>query len=276
MPEQHLKVAILSMYRDQESQGMKYLRSILEKESYAFADLSISYQVFATRKSNELPRLSDFDLFISTGGPGDPHDGIGQEWENNYFEFLRNFQAHNATGIQPKFLFSICHSFQLLCRFFDIAKVVPRPETCFGTFKCNLQNSGKDDALFGKLPDPFLIVENRNWQCVQPDLEKMESLGIQILAKELNPVSPGAEQALLAFRISPFWVATQFHPETNPAEMKKVYAGGKKVQEVLDKYGPLKMLQILDSLNRKNPSLLDTFECLLPEFIKSVAISKFG
>jgi homoserine O-succinyltransferase len=276
MPEQHLKVAILSMYRDQESQGMKYLRSILEKESYAFADLSISYQVFATRESNELPRLSDFDLFISTGGPGDPHDGVGQEWEYNYFEFLRNFQAHNATGIQPKFLFSICHSFQLLCRFFDIAKVVPRPETCFGTFKCNLENSGKEDVLFNKLPDPFYIVENRNWQCVQPDLEKMESLGIQILAKELNPVSPGAEPALLAFRISPFWVATQFHPETNPAEMKKVYAGGKKVQEVLDKYGPLKMLQILDSLNRKNPSLLDTFECLLPEFIKSVAISKFG
>lgn len=276
MPEQHLKVAILSMYRDQESQGMKYLRSILEKESYAFADLSISYQVFATRKSNELPRLSDFDLFISTGGPGDPHDGIGQEWENNYFEFLRNFQAHNASNVQAKFLFSICHSFQLLCRFFDIAKVVPRPETCFGTFKCNLENSGKEDALFGKLPDPFLIVENRNWQCVQPDLEKMESLGIQILAKELNPVSPGAEPALLALRISPFWVATQFHPETNPAEMRRVFSEGKKVQEVLDKFGPLKMLQILDSLNRKNPSISDTFECLLPEFIKSVAISKFG
>jgi hypothetical protein len=63
----------------------------------------------------------------------------------------------------------------------------------------------------------------------------MESLGIQILAKELNPVSPGAEPALLALRISPFWVATQFHPETNPAEMKKIYSGEKKVQEVQER-----------------------------------------
>jgi GMP synthase-like glutamine amidotransferase len=276
MPEQHLNVAILSMYRDQESQGMIYLKSLLENESNTIPDLSISYQIFETRELNELPKLSDFDLFISTGGPGNPHDGIGQDWENNYFEFLKNFQAHNASGVQPKFFFSICHSFQLLCRFFDIAKVVPRPQTCFGTFKCNLENSGKEDALFNKLPDPFYIVENRNWQCVLPDLEKMESQGIKILAKELNPEPAGAEPALLALRISPFWVATQFHPETNPAEMKKIYSGEKKIQEVVSKFGPVKILQILDSLNRKNPSLLDTYQCLLPEFIKSAAISKFG
>lgn len=276
MPEQHLKVAILSMYMNQESQGMKYLRLLLENEAYSFPDLSISYKVFATRESNELPRLSDFDLFISTGGPGDPHDGIGQEWENNYFEFLRNFQAHNASNGQSKFLFSICHSFQLLCRFFDIAKVVPRPQTCFGIHACRLEKSGKEDALFGKLPDPFLIVENRNWQCVLPDHKKMESLGIQILAKELNPVSAGAEPALLALRISPFWVATQFHPETNPVEMRRVFSEGKKVQEVLAKYGPLKMPETLGFLDQKNPSLFDTFQCLLPEFIKSAAISKFG
>lgn len=276
MPEQHLKVAVLSMYRNQESQGMKYLRLLLENESYSFPDLSISYKVFATRESNELPDLSEFDLFISTGGPGDPHDGIGQEWEKNYFEFLRKFQEHNASNVQAKFLFSICHSFQLLCRFFDIAKVVPRPETCFGTFKCHLENSGKKDVLFAKLPDPFLIVENRNWQCIQPDLEKMESLGIQILAKELNPVSPGAEPALLALRISPFWVATQFHPETYPVEMSRVFFEPKKIKEVVEKYGTVKILQILDSINQKNPSILNTFECLLPEFIKSAVISKYG
>ena len=269
--EKEVRVAILSMYRDQESQGMKYLHSILEKQSAAHPEYRLSWKVFATRKKNELPEPEDFDFFISTGGPGDPHDGKGLAWENNYFAFLEKIRSDIASGQKPKYLFSICHSFQLLCRWLNIAEVVPRPETCFGIFSCKPEQSAKEDPLFSRLPDPFLVVENRNWQCIHPDYEKMNELGIQVLARELTPPAPDAEPALLALRLSPYWIATQFHPETNPAEMRAVYSAGKKKDEVLEKYGPGKLEEINSRLDQQNPALADTFHCLLPGFLSEAA-----
>jgi GMP synthase-like glutamine amidotransferase len=269
MTEQHLSVAVLSMYRDQESQGMKYIRYFLDNAADFIPGLRISYRIFATRKHNELPGAEDFDVFISTGGPGDPHDGLGQDWEKNYFAFLRAFQARNQSGKNPGFLFSICHSFQLLCRFFDIAQVVPRSEPCFGIMECRPEQAGKQDLIFGKLPDPFLVVENRSWQCIQPDEKKMHELGIAILARELHPL-PGSEAALLAMRISPYWLATQFHPEANPEEMKQLFSTEKKKQEVLTEYCDEKWEGIMNFLQQQNPSLTDTYHCLLPGFFRAV------
>ena len=268
IPEKKLRVAILSMYRNQESQSMLYIRSFLENQSKKHP---IAWKVFATRKSDELPQLEDYDLFISTGGPGDPHDGKGQAWENHYFDFLSQIQAHNASGVKPKFVFSICHSFQLLCRWLEIAEVIQRPKTCFGIFPCQKEEAGKSDPLFGKLPTGFLVVENRNWQCVRPDLNKLAELGISILAKEMQAPEPGAEPAILGLRISPYWVATQFHPETNPAEMKELFTTPKKVKEVLESYNAAKLEEIRSMLEQRNPSLSDTFETLLPEFFRTAA-----
>jgi GMP synthase-like glutamine amidotransferase len=268
MPDKKLRVAILSMYRNQKSQGMLYLHSFLENQSGKYP---LHWKVFATRKSDELPELNDYDIFISTGGPGDPHDGKGKDWEKHYFEFLDKIRMHNASGENPKFVFSICHSFQLLCRWLNIAEVVTRPASCFGIFPCRLEDAGKNDPLFGMLSPGFLAVENRNWQCIRPDHNKMAEQGIGILAKEMKAPAPGEEPALLALRISPYWVATQFHPETNPAEMKALFATTKKEDEVLENYGIAKLEEIRSMLEQQNPSLSDTFDTLLPEFFRKAA-----
>jgi hypothetical protein len=133
------------------------------------------------------------------------------------------------------------------------------------------ESAGLEDPLFGKLSQPFLVVENRSWQCVQPNEERMKALGIRILAKEMNPPGREAEPALLALRVSPWWLATQFHPETDPSEMKAIFSEEKKKQSVIGEHGSEKWVEIMDLLEQKNPSLAQTRDCLLPEFFRKAS-----
>src|SRR5437870_1650633 len=110
-----LKIAILDLYEGYVNQGMRGIREILNQFGES-NNLDISWDEFDVRLKNEVPDLS-YDIFISTGGPGSPLDSEGSEWEAAYFKWLESVEQWNASDKpQKKYIFFICHSFQLVCR----------------------------------------------------------------------------------------------------------------------------------------------------------------
>ena len=91
-----LKIAILDMYNDVPNEGMRciiqLIRAFRDKE-----DIELSYQLFNVRAKNEVAKFEDYDVFISTGGPGDPTQH--EVWETKYFalidQIFKNNQSEN-------------------------------------------------------------------------------------------------------------------------------------------------------------------------------------
>lgn len=259
------------MYNNVPNQGMRSIKAIIERESGRFHNVHFEYKVFETRYLNEHPHIQDFDIFISTGGPGDPFDGIGQAWEGNYFKMLDKIQHNNARGDLPKkFIFSICHSFQLMCRYFNIATVNRRQKTSFGVFPCHFTSEGSKDPIFEGLDDPFYIVDSREWQCVEPDHDRIKSLGASILSLEKFRPHVKLEQALMSIRISPYWVGTQFHPEADPAGMRVYFAEEDRRNSAIAQHGTEKFYNMLDHLEDPDHIWL-TNHSILPNFLRAAA-----
>ncbi|MDO5615832.1 MAG: GMP synthase, partial [Cruoricaptor ignavus] len=80
-----IKLALLDMNNNHINQGMRNIVEI----SNAFKQQSedkVEIKIFDVRYKNEIPKVEDFDIFISSGGPGTPHRE-GYEWENKYSDF---------------------------------------------------------------------------------------------------------------------------------------------------------------------------------------------
>lgn len=262
-----LRVAILSMYNGIANQGMRSIKAILERENGRFNDQTFEYEVFETRQFNEIPDVHAFDIFISSGGPGDPFDGIGQAWEGNYFQLLDKIQHINSEpGSRKKFIFSICHSFQLMCRYFNIATVKKRQKTSFGIFPCHMTMNSNLDPVFKGMDDPFYIVDSREWQCVAPDRERIAEMGASILSVEKFRPHVDLEQALMSIRISPYWVGTQFHPEADPIGMRVYFNLEEKRAQTILQHGEEKFFNMLDHLEDPDHILM-TNHCMLPNFL---------
>lgn len=262
------------MYNGAANQGMRSIKAIIERESGRVNDQTFEYEVFETRQLNEMPEVNDFDIFISTGGPGDPFDGIGQAWEGNYFKLLDKIQHVNSQeNSSKKFIFSICHSFQLMCRYFNIATVNRRQKTSFGIFPCHMTMDSAQDPVFKGLDDPFYIVDSREWQCVKPDRERLKELGASILSVEKFRPHVDLEQAVMSVRISPYWVGTQFHPEADPIGMRVYFNQEEKRQAAILQHGEEKFFNMLDNLESPDHILM-TNHRILPNFLAS-AVSEF-
>jgi len=264
-----LRVAILSMYNNVPNQGMRSIKAILDRESGRYNDVVFDYTIFETRFLDEHPDIENFDVFISTGGPGDPFDGSGTSWEENYFKMLDQIQVINNEHLGPKkYIFSICHSFQLMCRYFNIATVNRRQKTSFGVFPCHFTPEGETEPIFSGLFDPFYIVDSREWQCVEPNYDRIKQLGISILSLEKFRPHVNLEQALMAIRVTPYWVGSQFHPEADPAGMRVYFAQEDKRQQTIQQHGSEKFYAMLDHLEDPD-HLWNTNHCILPNFLKS-------
>ncbi|MES1218973.1 MAG: GMP synthase, partial [Bacteroidota bacterium] len=133
-----IRVAILDLYEGHANQGMRCIREILGKFSQS-NKLDLSFDEFDVRRKNEVPDMS-YDFFISSGGPGDPLESRYSDWEKYYFTWLKNVERwnNNPANLQKKFVFFICHSFQLACRHYNIGVVCKRRSTAFGTFPVHL------------------------------------------------------------------------------------------------------------------------------------------
>jgi hypothetical protein len=79
--KQPVKVAVLDLYNGVENEGMRGFREILDRYR-GKNNLNLTYEVFDVRKKVEVPD-TDFDIYICSGGPGDPLESEGSEWEKN-------------------------------------------------------------------------------------------------------------------------------------------------------------------------------------------------
>jgi len=254
-------VAILDMNSDHPNQGMRGILEILD----GFTDL-LSYKVFDVRVKNEIPDLG-FDIYISSGGPGHPLEKEG-DWQPNFYGLIDKILANNQDPANPrKFAFFICHSFQMVCNHFELGTISKRNSPSFGVYPTHKTSEGKKDNLFKNLPDPFYIVDSRDYQLVQPNLSVFEEHGAHILSLEKIRDHVAYERAIMAVRFSSEMVGVQFHPEADPEGMRTHFAKEKTRKKVIQSYGEKKYLKMMDHLDDTDNIKL-THNVLLPEFIQ--------
>ena len=259
MPSQKkIRIAILDLYEGQPNQGMRCIREIL-CEYAQHHDLEITTDEFEVRLQKQVPDLS-YDAYISSGGPGSPLDSEGSEWEAVYFGWLQE-----AERLHKQVLF-ICHSFQLACRHFSIARVTSRKSTAFGVFPIHLEDEGKEEPIFVGLQDPFFAVDSRSYQVIQPDRQRLAEMGARVLAIEKERPHVPLERAIMAVRFSENMIGTQFHPEADATGMSMYLQRDDRKKTVIDEYGEEKWRSMIDQLNDPD-KIRWTYSHVIPNFL---------
>ncbi len=260
-----LSVAVIDMNNGFPNQGMRGIQEALN--TYGTDVSGLSYQVFDLRKKGEIPDLS-FDAYISSGGPGSPYEGEGEKWENDFFDLLEEIDQWNESESEEskKFVFLICHSFQLACRKYRLGNVIPRKSNAFGIFPISLNEAGKTEPLFEGLIQPFYAVDSRDWQVIQPHERDFLKKGAQILAIEKERPHIALERCLMAIRFSPYMIGTQFHPEADATGMKMYLLQQDKKESIIKNHGEAKYLDMLNSLDDPQRISL-TQHTILPAFL---------
>lgn len=256
-----LKLALLNMYKGYPNQGMRCLREIISDYSSI-----IDYEEFDVRSQNEVPG-SDFDIYISSGGPGNPTD-TNNDWIESYHTLIDELWQHNATERgAKKHAFFICHSFQLITNYFKLGEVTKRKSTSFGVYPIHKTNAGKRDPLLNQLPDPHFAVDNRDWQLIQPNLEVFEKHDAHILSLEKIRTHVEYERAIMAIRFSNEFMGTQYHPEADAKGMKVHFMKAENREKVIKNFSEEKYESMLQQLD--NPDKVElTHRTILPNFIE--------
>ncbi|MFN3021116.1 hypothetical protein ACK1KB_09035 [Chryseobacterium sp. TY3] len=83
---QAVRIPILDMNSNFPNQGLANIIQISENLKNTNTE-QISLEVFDVRYKNEMPNIEDFDIFIASGGPGNPHKE-GFAWEMPFANFL--------------------------------------------------------------------------------------------------------------------------------------------------------------------------------------------
>lgn len=268
-----IKIATIDLYNGERNEGMRCIRDLaLEAESRHNLKAAFSYQTYETRLRGDIPAINDFDVLISSGGPGDPFDGEGTQWEKDYFKLLDSIVSHNASGVEnKKYIFFICHSFQLMARYFKFADVNQRYKKSFGIWSFQKTNDGKDDIMFDQLNNPFYAADFRQYQVVNPNGKVIQELGASILSTEL-PHSNGHESALMAVRISDEIAGTQFHPEADAESMIYHFRQDERKQYITEQFGEQKYYEMLAGLEEPD-KIKKTRSAVIPSFLDN-AINK--
>lgn len=260
------RIAILDLNAGEPNQSMRCLREILN----LFGDeknLSITWDEFNVRQNLEVPDLK-YDIFISSGGPGSPLESEGSEWERIYFDWLHKVEAWNLdkNNFQKKYVFFICHSFQLVCRYWNIGKVCERKSTSFGVFPIHLLKDGQEEIIFHQMQDPFYAVDSRDFQVVAPIVNNLAAIGGSILAIEKERPHINLERAIMAVRFNQYMIGTQFHPEADAVGMSLLLQTEEKKRTVIENYGEAKWASMIEQLNDPD-KIMFTYEHVLPNFL---------
>lgn len=261
MRKKKINLAILDMYDGEANQGMRCIKDILDR----FSD-QISYRVYDVRGKAELPEILEYDLYISTGGPGSPLDGNGN-WDLKYFDLLDQIWIWNQNHSHKKHILLICHSFQMACRHFGLGKLSKRKSTSFGVMSIHKTVDGLNDPLFQNLDNPFWAVDSRDYQVLQPNNKKFNLLGAKIVALEKIRTHVEYERAIMAIRFSEEIVGTQFHPEADPVSFLAHLKKPEVREKIIEAKGKAKFRTMLEHLVDEN-KIYKTNETLIPNFLE--------
>jgi GMP synthase-like glutamine amidotransferase len=262
-----IKAALIDLYNNEENLGIGAIEELLTDFGGKMNGHSLSHQTFETRYKAEVPDLS-YDIYISSGGPGSPFEGEGTIWEKKYFNLLERLWKHNQSNDRKKYLFFICHSFQMMARFFNLGEVTKRNSRSFGIFPVHKTEEGTTDPILKHLSDPFFAADFRWWQVTQPNIKVFDELGAKILALEKNRPHVEYERAIMAIRISDEIFGVQFHPEAHPEGMRYHYQKENVKQKIIDEHGEKKYEYLLEQL--EDPEKVElTQKTVLPKFLES-------
>lgn len=259
-----VRVAVIDMNNGVPNQGMRGIQEILLRYKKD-ADLDLSFDIFDLRQKGEIPAL-DYDIYISSGGPGSPYDGEGEAWEHHFFALLDSIEQHNNANEYKKYVFLICHSFQMACRKYNAGKVIRRRSTAFGIFPVFLTEEGEEDVIFQGLPNPFYTVDSRDWQVVNPDDLDFSNTNTTVLALEKTRPHVDLERCVMSIRFTREIVGTQFHPEADPIGMKMYLSRADKKNAIVENHGEQKYTDMLQSLDDAQKLKL-TQSIVLPNFL---------
>jgi GMP synthase-like glutamine amidotransferase len=261
-----VKVAILDLYEGVPNQGMRCIRTILKDWADA-NELDLHFDEFDVRQKNQLPDTS-YDIYISSGGPGDPLISRFDDWDIAWCRWLDKMERWNAnpSNSQKKYIFFICHSFQLASRYFNAGLVSKRKSTAFGVFPIHMLEGGKDEPVFDGLKDPFYAVDSRDFQVIQPNHELLTEMGARILCIEKSRPHVPYERAVMGIRFNDYMIGTQFHPEADAPGMSMYLKTEEKRKTVIESHGEDKLLSMLEHLDDPD-KIMWTYSHILPNFL---------
>lgn len=261
-----VKIAILDLYEGHANQGMRCIREILNQFGES-NNLDVDWDEFEVRLENQVPGL-DYDIYISSGGPGSPLETVDSEWEKHYFKWLNEVEKwnDNPLNFQKKYVFFICHSFQLISRHYKVGNVCKRKSTAFGVFPVHLLQDGVDEPVFNGINDPFYVVDSRDWQVIEPDDAVLSAMGAKILCIEKERIHVPLQRAVMGVRFNPYFIGTQFHPEADAIGMSMYLQTAEKKKTVVENHGLEKWESMITHLNDPD-KIMWTNAHILPNFL---------
>ena len=263
--ENQIQIAVLDLYEGTANEGMRGIRQLIE-EFEADCHLPVRCDIFDVRLKAEVPGL-EYDVYISSGGPGSPLDSAGSLWERRYFSLMDNIRTHNQQHPgSKKHVLLICHSFQIFCRYYEFATVSKRKSTSFGVMPVHKTSEGHHDPLYRSLNDPLWAVDSRDYQITLPNLEKIQLGGGALLCIEKYRPSVEMERAVMSIRFDEAFIGLQFHPEADAAGMRMYLLREDKKEQVIEKHGENKYWEMLDHLNDPDKIML-TYSTVVPRFL---------
>ena len=268
MQKQTIKIATIDLYNNERNEGMRCIGEIVEDTKKKFNDLVISYNIYETRFKGDIPGI-DSDIYISSGGPGSPFEGAGKKWDNDYFNLIEKIYNHNQSNTdKKKYIFFICHSFQMMARFFEFGDISKRRSKSIGVMPFEKTEQGKTNNVLAELPNPFYAADIRDYQVTNLKKKVIDDLGAKILSYEISDNNRGDEPAIAAVRISNEIFGTQFHPEADPESMIYHFNKPDEKKQIVDTYGEEKYNQMLEILEKPNAVKL-TRKTVIPNFLNN-------
>jgi GMP synthase-like glutamine amidotransferase len=270
--DRKIRIAILDLYEGHPNEGMRCLRNII-REFAANHQLDIVTEEFDVRLAQQVPDMR-FDIFISSGGPGNPLESRYAEWEKHYFGWLNEVERWNLNPANQvkKQVFFICHSFQLAARHYNVGIVCKRHSTAFGVFPIHMLQEGETEPVFEGLNDPFYAVDSRDFQVIQPNYSVLEKMGASVLCIEKHRPHVPYERAIMGIRFNEYMIGTQFHPEADAKGMTMYLQREDKKKTVIENHGEEKYQSMIEGLIDPN-KILSTYQHVLPNFLQQ-AISE--
>lgn len=262
----NLRAAVIDLYNNEKNEGMRCIKELLTEAGERFPQSGLQFEIFESRYKGDVPG-SDYDIYISSGGPGSPFDDEGKEWEKKYFALLDAIWNNNQTKERKKYIFFICHSFQMMARHFHFAEVTKRHKKSFGVHQFLQTEEGAETPIFRGLLNPFYAADFRQFQVVNPNDEYMKEFGAVVLSKEMQN-GDGHEPALMAVKLSEEIQGTQFHPEADPDSMIYHLRQPERKEYVVSEYGEEMYFRMIADLEDPQKIKL-TRKTVIPNFLNN-------
>ena len=132
------------------------------------------------------------------------------------------------------------------------------------------QKSKDLEPILQGLNDPFYAVDSRDYQVIHPNDHRLEEMGGRTLCLEKERPHVPYERALMAARINPWMIGTQFHPEADAKGMQLYLLQEDRKQQVIENHGEAKWKSMLEQLGDADKIQL-TYSQVIPNFLNQAA-----